>query len=273
MSHLNLTKAIYDLTGIHLQDDKLYLLESRLGDLLKKYSLTSFDSLAEKIQSRENPELLKEFINSITTQETYFFRDSYIYEGFANKMLPDIISNYGGEESIRARSTKIKIWSAGCATGQEPYSIAMLIRESFPRLTDSVEIIASDISQMAIERARKGKYLDIEIDRGIDENMKVKYFTKIDKNYEISSSIRNMVRFIPLNLHLDAYPRDLDIIFCRNVAIYFTKEDRKRIYSNLIKSLRVNGILTLGSAESLFGFIDDFSIQEYKIARYYQFKK
>ncbi|HMV45509.1 MAG TPA: CheR family methyltransferase, partial [Leptospiraceae bacterium] len=241
MTHLNLTKAIYDLTGIHLQDDKLYLLESRLGDILKKYSLNSFDSLAEKIQSRENPELLREFINSITTQETYFFRDSYIYEAFAFKIMPDLISAYGGEDNIRLSQSKIKIWSAGCATGQEPYSIAILIRETFPNLIGAVEIIASDISLVAIEKAKKGIYLDIEVDRGIDDRLKNKYFKKVDKGYEIDFNIRSMVRFIPLNLHTDQYPREQDVIFCRNVAIYFTKEDRKRIYTNLQRSLKAKG--------------------------------
>lgn len=273
MNYQNLFKAIYELTGIHLQEDKIYLLESRLPDLMKKYSLSSFDELAIKVQSRDNPDLLKEFINSITTQETYFFRDQIIYEALIQKIIPEWLSRNGGEDSIRSKNMKLKIWSAGCATGQEPYSIAITIKENFPRLIDIIDIQATDISIVAVEKARRGNYLGIEVDRGVEDRIKEKYFKMTGNGYELVTDIRNLVRFSLLNLHIDAYPREMDIVFCRNVAIYFHKEDRKKIYTRLRNSLRADGILALGSAESLYGFIDDFIIQEYKICRYYQFKK
>ena len=273
MNYQNLFKAIYELTGIHLQEDKIYLLESRLPDLMKKYSLSSFDELAIKVQNRDNPDLLKEFINSITTQETYFFRDQIIYEALIQKIIPEWLLRNGGEEGIRFKNLKLKIWSAGCATGQEPYSIAITLREFFPRLLDLIEIQATDISIVAVEKARSGNYLEIEVDRGVEERIKSKYFKKTSYGYELVSDIRNMVRFFVLNLHIDVYPKDMDIVFCRNVAIYFHKEDRKKIYTRLSNSIKTGGILALGSAESLYGFIDDFIIQEYKISRFYQFKK
>ncbi len=271
MNYQNLFKAIYELTGIHLQEDKIYLLESRLPDLMKKYSLASFDEVAEKIQNRDNPDLLKEFINSITTQETYFFRDQSIYEALVHRIIPEWLLKNGGEESIRARGIRLKIWSAGCATGQEPYSIAITIREFFPRLFDIIDIHASDISSVALDKAKRANYLEIEVDRGVEERIKEKYFKKTSYGYELVSEIKNPVRFSILNLHLDSYPREIDIVFCRNVAIYFHKEDRKKIYMKLKNSLKTDGVLALGSAENLFGFIDNFKIQEYKIARYYRF--
>lgn len=271
MNFQNLFQAIYDLTGIHLQADKLYILENRLPDIMKKYSLSNYDQVAEKIQARNNLEFLKEFINCITTQETYFFRDHIIYEALVKQIIPEWLERNEGEKAARAKGKKLRIWSAGCATGQEPYSIALTLKEFLPNLIDLVEIQASDISQVALDKARKGSYLEIEVDRGIDERIKQKYFKKNPNGYELTSEIRNLVKFFPLNLHLDIFPRDLDIIFCRNVAIYFTKEDRKKIYTKLKNSLKPDGLIFLGSAENLFGFIDNFIIREYKISRYYEF--
>ncbi len=271
MNYQNLFKAIYELTGIHLQEDKIYLLENRLPDLMSKYSLLNFDEVAMKIEQRDNPDFLKEFINSVTTQETYFFRDQIIYEALVQKIIPGWLEANGGEHTIRSKNLRLKIWSAGCATGQEPYSIALTIREFFPRLVDIIDIQATDISQVALEKAKAGNYLEIEVDRGVEERIRDKYFKKTPYGYELVSDIKNLVRFSLLNLHLDVYPREMDILFCRNVAIYFNKEDRKKIYTKLKNSLGSNGILALGSAESLFGFIDNFTIQEYKITRYYQF--
>ena len=244
---------------------------NRLPELMKKYRLLDFDEVARKIQNRDNPEFLKEFINSITTQETYFFRDQIIYEALVEKIIPEWLEKNDGEYSIRSKGRRLKIWSAGCATGQEPYSIAMTLLEYFPKLSDIIEVQASDISLVALEKAKRGNYLQIEVDRGVDERIKGKYFKKTSYGYELVSDIKNLVKFSPLNLHLDAYPKELDIVFCRNVAIYFNKEDRKKIYTKLKNSLQPSGILAIGSAESLFGFIDHFTIREYKIARYYEF--
>ncbi|HNI26629.1 MAG TPA: CheR family methyltransferase, partial [Leptospiraceae bacterium] len=144
-------------------------------------------------------------------------------------------------------------------------------KEFLPHLADLVEIQASDISQTALEKARKGIYLEIEVERGIDERFRQKYFQKSQYGYELNAEIRNLVKFFPINLHIDVFPKDLDIIFCRNVAIYFTLEDRKKIYTRLRNSLKPDGLIFLGSAENLSGFIDNFIIREYKISRYYEF--
>ncbi len=271
MNYQNLFKAIYDLTGIHLQEDKLYILENRLPDIMKKYSFSNYDQIAEKIQARDNLEFLKEFINIITTQETYFFRDHILYEAFVKQIVPEWLERNAGEKTVREQGKKLRIWSAGCATGQEPYSVALTIKEFLPHLADLVEIQASDISQTALEKARKGSYLEIEVERGIDERFRQKYFQKNQYGYELNAEIRNLVKFFPINLHIDVFPKDLDIIFCRNVAIYFTLEDRKKIYTRLRNSLKPDGLIFLGSAENLSGFIDNFIIREYKISRYYEF--
>ncbi|HMV78525.1 MAG TPA: protein-glutamate O-methyltransferase CheR [Leptospiraceae bacterium] len=271
MNYKNLFKAIYDLTGIHLQEDKLYILENRLPDIMKKYSFSNYDQIAEKIQARDNLEFLKEFINIITTQETYFFRDHILYEAFVKQVVPEWLERNAGEKTVREQGKKLRIWSAGCATGQEPYSVALTIKEFLPHLADLVEIQASDISQTALEKARKGIYLEIEVERGIDERFRQKYFQKSQYGYELNAEIRNLVKFFPINLHIDVFPKDLDIIFCRNVAIYFTLEDRKKIYTRLRNSLKPDGLIFLGSAENLSGFIDNFIIREYKISRYYEF--
>ncbi|HPN81868.1 MAG TPA: protein-glutamate O-methyltransferase CheR [Spirochaetota bacterium] len=295
LEHARLVAAIHKLTGVYLEDDKLYLLDSRLGELLKKSGVRNWDEAAQKLEAGTDKEFIDGLVDRITTHETRFFRDESIFDALVMQIIPEWLKRnglavdgiFGNTMNVWASDAGttisssmnpmggvgaggLKIWCAACSTGQEPYSIAMMLAEKMPRVSAIASILASDISQDTLRRAREGVYTRFEIDRGLPENYRKRYFTADGEKFRINETMRNAIVFRPVNLISDPFPTGQDIIFCRNVSIYFTEEQKKILYRRLKEALKPDGILVLGSAESLSGYLENFVIREFGLARYYE---
>lgn len=233
-------------SGISLAEDKQYLVKARLKPLLKRFNLPSEEHLVRHLRWGQNEGLVEAVIEVITTNETYFYRDAAPFNALRNSVIPDLIQR-------RAASKTIHIWCAACSTGQEPYSIAMLLREHFHELENwNVTILATDIAGDVLEKAKKGRYSQFEISRGLPEDM-LKYFNQVDNCWEIKEEIRSMVEFQKGNL-LKGLPSSypvMDIIFLRNVLIYFEQELKRKVLSYIPFVLRHDGYLFLGQSETV----------------------
>lgn len=241
-----LRDLVYRRSAIVLQADKHYLIDSRLAPVAREAGLGSIDELVGRIR-REGTEapLMKRVIEAMTTNETLFFRDLHPFEALKTHVLPDLIRARAGQRSLR-------IWCAAASTGQEPYSIAMTIREHFPQLDSwDVEIIATDINASVLERARAATYRQLEVNRGLPVAMLIKYFERQGADWQIKPIVRNMVKFAELNL-LDAWAAvgPQDIVFIRNVLIYFDVETKRRLLGRIRNLLQPGGFLVLGGAET-----------------------
>ena len=244
--------------GIVLGTGKEYLIRSRLVPLLSRCDAVSLDQLLDKVIRGDNLSLERTVIDAMTTNETFWFRDVYPYEVLGSRILPEL---------VRERR-RIRIWSAACSSGQEPYSIAMVIQEQAERLPDlksaAVDIVASDISDSMLEMAQKGVYDSLSMSRGLDSERRRRFFQIHDEtagSCQISESIRSMVSFKRLNLLGNlAVLGSFDIIFCRNVLIYFSREEKLRIIINFARMLRPGGYLFLGSSEFMSGIEEYFEM-------------
>jgi len=236
----------YRTAAIVLERGKEYLIESRLGPLARR---EGFSSLAELIatirEGRAKADLGAKAVDALTTNETYFFRDFHPYEALRKTILPDLIARRGTQR-------RLTIWSAACSTGQEPFSVAMLLREHFPQLADwNVDIIATDYSPTVLAQAAAGRYNQIEVNRGLPAPYLVKYFTKAEDSWIIRDDIRRMVQFRPINL-VRPWPilPPCDLVFIRNVMIYFDVATKKAILEKIRNCLLPHGTLFLGTAET-----------------------
>lgn len=252
-----LSKYIYEISGISLDKSKSYLLEARLAPICKEHDFKSFQDLVSKAKLDRTKKFEKQIIDAISTNETLFFRDSAPFELLKNKLIPEVI------DAKTAKSTlppQIKIWSAASSTGQELYSIAITIKEMLGANGKyRFNLLGTDISNQAIAQASYGKFNKFEIDRGLPQNTLRKYFTPDADGWKIKDEIRAMVRFQQFNLMSSfASLGKFDIIFCRNVAIYFTLEDRKILFDKIYNALDDNGFLVIGSTESLTGVSTKF---------------
>jgi chemotaxis protein methyltransferase CheR len=254
-----LRKFLYDRSGLALTPDKSYLLESRLAPIARKMKLKSLADLIAHMRVTSDEALTIQVVEAMTTNETLFFRDRWPFERFSAKVLPDMME-------ANKHTKRIRIWCAACSSGQEPYSLAMLIAEA-GRLLDgwSVELIGTDISEEMLERCRKGWYSTFEVQRGMTPEMLKKYFTKDGEGWKISDRLRAMVKFRNFNLLDDpsapaAGLSGLDLIFCRNVLIYFDEITRKRVFAGMAKVMKPAGYLCLGGAETVIGISDAFRI-------------
>ncbi len=290
-SHRKLIDVIHRLTGVFLEDDKLYLLDSRLGRIIRDSGLSGYDELADRLVLDPKSDLSANVIDKITTHETRFFREESLFDALVMQIIPEMLHHKGvltdtvgnpksklvrpGIESIKdfgVHPMKIDIWSAACSTGQEPYSIAMMLQEKRPSVSPVVDILATDISKPVLDRAVKGHFTKFEVGRGLTDAYKQKYFSAVGDSHVINDRIKNSVRFEVNNLIKDPVPGQFDIIFCRNVAIYFKDEVKKQIYHKLSKALKPDGVLVLGSSESLYGYMDNYIVREYGLTRYYEMK-
>ncbi len=240
---------IYDQTGIYFRDNKRYLLESQVGRRLKQLGLSSFEQYIELVQNGRRQTELPALVNAITINETFFFRHPQQYEAIAEVLLPQFTEENGHRP--------IRIWSAACSTGDEPYTIAMLIRERVqPRFPNAhFEILGTDINTEVLQTAREGVYGAYAV-RNIPPAYLQKYFTKEGDQHVLSPALREMVRFRHLNLtdrHTIGQFRDFDIILCANVLIYFDDDTKQSVISNLYNSLRPGGYLFVGTSETLHG--------------------
>ena len=266
------SKYILDISGIALDVGKEYLLETRLNPLLNKLKCSSFLELLQKAKSDFKKQIENEIIDGISTNDTYFFRDKSPFELLQHKIFPDLID----KRSQKNPSLKptIRLWSAANSTGQEIYSIAMtLIEMGITSDKYNINLFGTDISDAAIAQASYGLYNKFEVARGLDLRRLTRYFDKQDDRYKIKDEIRAMAQFKKMNLMKPFVGLGkFDIILCRNVMIYFTSEDRKKIYHNISKVLEPDGYLLIGSTESLVNDIDLFSSKKYLNSVFYQFK-
>ena len=246
-------KLVYEHSAMVLEDNKGYLVESRLALVVRREGFVSLEELIAGLRAQPFNGLHWKVIEAMTINETSFFRDIYPFEALKDSILPDILKQREAERELR-------IWCAACSSGQEPYTIAMLLREHFPGLCSwKVKLIASDLSKEVIERAREGCYSQMEVNRGMPAKLVVKYFQRIGVQWQISEEIRRMVEFCQINLlqFPPAMPA-MDIIFMRNVLIYFDQETKKSILGKARRLLRPGGYLFLGGAETTINLDDSF---------------
>jgi len=263
---------IYELTAITLGENKGYLLENRFKGLLQQENATGFRDLYNKAKADKSGRLEKAIIDAITTKETLFFRDKSPFELLKYKIIPDLIDRRR-KVGTGNSPVKIRIWSAACSTGQEVYSIAIALREVLPDLSKyQISILGTDISGEAIARASYGKYNSFEIERGMSGDSLRKHFNPTeDGQWRIKDEIRAMAVFRKQNL-MQPFSRfqKYDIIFCRNVAIYFSSEDKKKLFERIAGILEKDGYLIIGSTESLTGVTDKLVPKRYMRSIYYQ---
>ena len=240
-------------SGLVLADDKVYLLENRLLPVARKRMLNGVDELILALRTSGDQELVREVTEAMTTNESFFFRDVTPFKQFQEIVLPQFLES-------RAAKKRLRIWCAAAATGQEPYTLAMILKEEEARLAGwKVEILATDLCTAALERARNGKYTQFEVQRGLPVQYLMKYFEQQDSFWEISPVIRQMVDYREFNL-LDSVRTigPCDIIFCRNVLIYFDQETKGRILDQMAGLLPEDGYLYLGGAETVLGVTQSF---------------
>ncbi len=233
-------------SGITITPSKSYLVSARIRTIMENYQLFTLANLVSEIKI--NKELHQDIIDAMTTNETFWFRDDYPFNYFSKVLLPQW-------NSVEHKDPNVRIWSAACSSGQEPYSLGMLCEEYKDRVSKikRVEVLATDLSSHILDKAKKGSFDKLSIDRGLSTSRIQQFFTTEDKKeWIVNRSVRNYIQFKPLNL-LESFDSlgQFDIIFCRNVLIYFTKETKTDILKRMHQCLKPNGLLFLGSSESL----------------------
>jgi chemotaxis protein methyltransferase CheR len=240
-------------SGLVLTKEKVYLLESRLLPLARKRGIPSLDDLVQSIRTKRDEALLRDVTEAMTTNESFFFRDNTPFDIFRDHLLPTLMKS-------RAGTRQLRIWCAAASTGQEPYSIAMILKERAAQLQGwRVDILGTDLSNEVLEKAKAGLYTQFEVQRGLPIQLLVKYFAQVGDLWQIDASIRSMVRYREFNLLND--PRELgqfDVIFCRNVLIYFDQPTKSLVLDRLARQLPEDGTLFLGAAETVLGLCDRF---------------
>jgi chemotaxis protein methyltransferase CheR len=244
-------KLVLEHSAIALEPTKDYLVESRLAPLARQNGLASLGDLVARLRGQPYGELHAAVVEAMTTNETSFFRDIHPFEALKKDVLPQLVA-------ARSHCKSLNIWSAACSTGQEAYSLAILLAEHFPQLADwNVQIIASDLSQQVLERARAAEYTQLEVNRGLAASLLVKHFEQDGLRWRVKPEIRRRVRFLRLNL-IQPWPYlpTFDVVFLRNVLIYFTPETKRQLLRQLQRRMAGDGVLFLGGAETTLG-IDD----------------
>lgn len=265
------SRYIQEICGILLDDSKGYLLETRLGSLLTEVGAASFSELFYKVKADASAKLRGKIIEAITTNETSFFRDSAPFDLLRHKLLPDLIDR----RSKNFGRIPIRIWSAACSTGQEAYSTGIVLKELLGDLNRyDIRILGTDISHKVVAQASYGEYGRLEMDRGLPSDVLTRHFTQTSRDrWKIRDEIRAMASFRPMNLlEPFSFPNPFDIIFCRNVAIYFTEPDKTRLFRNLAKCLARDGGLIIGATESISGLCPELEPKRYLRSVYYQWK-
>lgn len=253
---------VYRESAISLDSNMKYLVESRLTSLARKAKYKDATDLLRHLKSSSDAGLASDVVEAMTTNETSFFRDSHPFEALCKEVLPDI---------ARSHRDKINIWCAACSTGQEPYTIAMAIHEYCPDLVPRIAIRATDISSEVVSKAASGKYTRIEVNRGLPAQLLAKYFEQKGLSWQISPKLRDMVTFEELNLIRDwrGLP-DMDIIFLRNVLIYFDTDVKSRILKNTGNVLKPGGCLFLGLSETTLNLNTDYQRVTTDRSHYYK---
>ncbi len=248
-----LRALLKERSGLVLAPEKQYLAESRLLPLVRRHGMETLDDLVAALRTCRAPALVSEVVDAMTTNETLFFRDKVPFEHLHDAILPSLAA-------ARAREKRIRIWCAAAATGQEPYSIAMTVKEMGAALAGyRVEIVATDLVGDVLERAKAGTYSQFEVQRGLPIQMLVKYFTQAGDSWRIAPELRAMVQFRTLNLLNDFSPLGrFDLVFCRNVLIYFDQACKVGVLERIARQVADDGFLVLGAAETVVGLTEAF---------------
>jgi chemotaxis protein methyltransferase CheR len=260
-----LQQYVYRTSGIVLDDNKHYLLEARLVPIVRKENLKTINDLCALIRATSGGRVSQEVVEAMTTNETLFFRDAIPFKVLRNDLLPPLIQ-------ARAYSRKLAFWSAASSSGQEAYSLAMMLCEM--GLQDwNIEIKATDLNEKMVERARLGSYAQIEVNRGLPATHLVKYFERHDLEWRVKEVLRRMVRFERFDLRQPMRQMGpFDFVLCRNVLIYFDVETKKGILSEIEKTMSSGGHLLLGAAETTMNLSDAFERDAFEGVSFYRKK-
>jgi chemotaxis protein methyltransferase CheR len=248
-----LRKLLKERSGLVLSAEKQYLVESRLLPVARKAGAAGLSELVNRLKEQHTEALVVEVVEAMMTNESFFFRDKLPFDLFRDTIMPALLS-------ARATQRRIRIWCAAAATGQEPYSLAMALKEMAAAVTGwRIEIIATDLSGEVLEKARAGIYSQFEVQRGLPIQLLIKYFKQIGDTWQVAPEIRAMVQFRPLNLLNDfAQLGGFDLVFCRNVLIYFDQDTKIDVLERICRSTERDGYLVLGAAETVVGLTDCF---------------
>ena len=240
-------------SGLVLTKEKTYLLESRLNPIANRRNFSSLEALVREVRKGDDPALEKEIVEAMTTNESFFFRDKSPFDNFRESVLPELLK-------LKAHRRQLRIWCAAASNGQEPYSLAMILKDMGAQINGwNIEILGTDIATNVIERAKMGLYSQFEVQRGMPIQMLIKYFSEVGDMWQVSPEIRSMVTFKPFNL-LDSYATlgSFDVVFCRNVLIYFDQDTKADVLSRLAQIMPDHGTLFLGAAETVLGLCPKF---------------
>jgi chemotaxis protein methyltransferase CheR len=264
------SRYIQEICGIYLDDSKGYLLETRLSSLLMEAGASTFSELFYKARADASSSLRRNIIEAITTNETSFFRDTSPFDLLRNKLIPDLIDR----RNKSGTRVPLRIWSAACSTGQEAYSTAIVLKELLGDLSRyDIRILGTDISNKVVAQASYGEYSRLELERGLQPDTLARHFIASGDRWKIRDEVRAMATFRTMNLlEPFSFPSPFDIIFCRNVAIYFTETDKTRLFRSLAKYLARDGCLIIGSTESISGLCPELEPKRYLRSVFYQWK-
>jgi chemotaxis protein methyltransferase CheR len=249
----------------HLEGDKAYLVETRLFPVARRHGFSSVEDLVLRLRGRRNERLLGELVEAMTINETCFFRDGHPFEALQQKVFPELVR-------LRASVRSLNIWSAACSSGQEAYSVALLLRHHFPTLSGwNIRLIASDLSAAMLERGRRGLYSKLEVSRGLSPELLQGYFQEQEHGWQIRDDIRRQVEFRSINL-CGPWPElpPLDLVLLRNVLIYFDVPARRQLLGRVRRALQPDGYLLLGGAETTHNLDDNFLPVSFGQGSYYR---
>jgi chemotaxis protein methyltransferase CheR len=248
-----LRKLVKERSGLVLSADKQYLVESRLLPVARKAGLATLSDLVQRLKGAGAQALAVEVVEAMMTNESFFFRDKLPFDHFRNTIIPSLMA-------ARATQRRVRIWCAAASTGQEPYSLAMCLKEMAPLLAGwRIDILATDLSNEVLEKAKAGIYSQFEVQRGLPIQLLVKYFAQIGETWQIAPEIRAMVQYRPFNLLSDFAGLGMfDVVFCRNVLIYFDQPTKVGVLDRIARLVERDGYLLLGAAETVVGLTDSF---------------
>ena len=248
-----LRKLLRERSGLVLAAEKQYLAESRLVPVARRHDMGTLSELIEKLRSKSPAALIAEVVEAMTTNETFFFRDKLPFDHFRNTMMPALIA-------ARERDRRIRIWCTAASTGQEPYSLAMILKSMGASLAGyRVDILATDLSSEVLEKAKAGIYTQFEVQRGLPVQLLVKFFEQNGECWQLTPELRSMVQFRSLNLLNDfSALGTFDVVFCRNVLIYFDQDSKIAVLNRIARQMPGDGYLVLGAAETVIGLTDAF---------------
>ena len=248
-----LRKLLRERSGLVLAAEKQYLAESRLVPVARRHGMTNLTELIERLRTKSPAALIAEVVEAMTTNETFFFRDKLPFDHFRETMMPALIA-------ARARDKRIRIWCMAASSGQEPYSLAMMLKGMGASLAGyRIDIVATDLSSEMLDKAKAGIYTQFEVQRGLPVQLLVKFFEQTGESWQVAAELRGMVQFRPLNLLNDFSALGaFDVVFCRNVLIYFDQDSKVGVLNRIARQMPDDGYLVLGAAETVIGLTDAF---------------